>query len=206
MTSRNQETEDDGLTTAVPPNPGGERGSLSNNVDGDLREPVSGRDHLRGTSGAPMTMLIYGDFECRHCAVAHEMVEQLRSNYGEQLRFAFRHMPIPSAHRHAVPAALAAEAAGEQGKFWEMHDRLYEDREALENDKLIEHARALDLDIERFREAIDREVFGARIEADVDSAVRSGVNEIPAFFFNGDRHRGRNDLDQLRESIEAKLG
>src|SRR5262245_12634267 len=126
-----------------------------------LTPPVSSDDHRAGPDDAPVTLLGYGDFECPHCGRAHPIVLAVRERMGPRLRFVFRHFPLAQVHPHAMPAAEAAEAAGEQGKFWEMHDALFQNQKALADADLIRYAQALGLDAER----VERElVSGAHEE------------------------------------------
>ena len=171
-------------------------------LDDDLRKPVSGRDHSRGEAGASVTVVVYADFECRHSTDAAAAIAELQQSSEVPIRVAFRHLPNPAAHRGSVAAALAAEAAGDQGCFWEMHDLLFAEPDSLDLDGLCELARRLDLDVERFREAVSDEVFAERLENDVDTAMRSNVDGTPAIFVNGARHRGSNELKALREAVE----
>lgn len=171
-------------------------------LDDDLRKPVSGRDHARGEASAAVTMVMYGDFECPHSTDAAAAIAELQREAGVEFRLAFRHLPNPATHRGSVDAALAAEAAGDQGSFWQMHDLLFAAEESLDLDGLTGLARRLDLDAERFREAVSDEVFAERLENDVDSAMRSNVDGTPAIFINGARHRGSNEIEALRAALE----
>jgi NhaA family Na+:H+ antiporter len=171
-------------------------------LDDDLRKPVSGRDHTRGDASASVTLVIYADFECGHSTDAAAAIAELQESSEAPIRVAFRHLPNPTAHRGSVAAALAAEAAGDQGCFWEMHDLLFAAEESLDLEGLSELARRLDLDVDRFRTAVSDEVFAERLENDVDSAMRSNVDGTPAIFVNGARHRGSNELEALREAVE----
>src|SRR5438045_1000364 len=119
-----------------------------------LTVPVRRQDHFRGSLTAPIILVEYGDFECPYCGQAHGIVKAIVDEMGPQLCFGFRNFPLASIHPHAETAALAAEAAGTQGKFWEMHDVLYENQHALEVDDLLEYARALDLEMTEFEAAL----------------------------------------------------
>ena len=158
--------------------------------DGALTPPVSERDHASGSPTAPVTLVEYGDYECPHCGHAHPIVESIRRKLGKRLRFVFRNFPLAEAHPHARHAAEAAEAAAEQGKFWEMHDAMFEDQSALEDDQLVAKAERLKLDGARIATALAEGAYTKRVRDDFRSGVRSGVNGTPTFFINGRRYDG----------------
>ena len=170
-----------------------------------LTVPVDERDHIRGPVDAPLTLLEYGDFECPHCGAAHPIVEAIRPRLGRRLRFVYRHFPLTNVHPHAESAAEAAEAAGAQGSFWEMHDRLFEHQDALEDEDLVAHAVALGVDVDRFVEELANGVHAPRVRQDFLSGVRSGVNGTPTFYINGVRHDGGYDMASLLVALEAAL-
>jgi NhaA family Na+:H+ antiporter len=171
-----------------------------------LKLPVSDRDHIRGPVDARVTLVEYGDYECPHCRQVHPIVKELRSRFGERLRYVFRHFPITSMHPHAQLAAEAVEAAGSQGKFWEMHDLLFEHEGALTREELLGYAGLLGLDRERFEEELTQQVHRARVREDFRSGIRSGANGTPTLFLNGVRYDGAWDLDSLIAEIEKPLG
>jgi len=166
-----------------------------------LKPPLSERDHIKGPAEAQIELVEYGDFECPHCGRAALVVNQLTEEMGDRLRFAFRHFPLSKMHPHARLAAQAAEAAGAQGKFWEMHDLLFANASALEPQNLVEYATLLELDIARFESELAAETYTGRVQEDVASGVRSGVNGTPTFFVNGKRHNGGYTIESLQEGI-----
>jgi protein-disulfide isomerase len=166
-----------------------------------LKPPVSDRDHILGPSKALFELVEYGDFECPHCARASVAVAELRAEMGEQLRFVFRHFPLAKMHPHARKAAMAAEAAGAQGMFWQMHDLLFQNASALSIADLIRYATDLGLDVARFELELSSDVYAPRVQEDVSSGVRSGVNGTPTFFINGVRHNAGYTVDDLREGL-----
>jgi Na+/H+ antiporter NhaA len=169
-----------------------------------LDSPVNpARDHLRGRAGAPLTLVEYGDFECPFCAAATGMVSRLRDRFGDELRYVFRHLPLSDVHPHAELAARAAEAAGTQGRFWEMHDMLFEHQEELEYEDLIGYAGQLALDVEAFARTLDDEALAARVRDDVASAEASGARATPTFFIGGRRHVGPYDAETIARELEA---
>jgi protein-disulfide isomerase len=170
-----------------------------------LKVPVNERDHVRGASNAAVTLVEYGDYQCPFCGAAHGSVKEVQRVIGDDLLFAFRHFPLTQIHPLALPAAEAAEAAGAQEKFWEMHDLLFENQQHLEAPYLLKYATALGLDLERFAADLKSGKFDSKIREDFLSGVRSGVNGTPTFFINGVRHNGGYDAASLIEAISAEL-
>jgi Na+/H+ antiporter NhaA len=160
------------------------------------------RDHIRGPVDAPVTVVEYGDFECPYCGMAEPIVRELLRDFVD-VRYVWRHLPLTDVHPHAQLAAGAAEAAADQGAFWEMHDVLLTHQDALEPRDLVGYAEELGLDVERFRDDL-REGSGAgRVAEDVDSADLSGVSGTPTFFINGNRHYGAYDIATLSAAVRA---
>jgi protein-disulfide isomerase len=170
-----------------------------------LTLPVGERDHAQGLADAPVTLVEYGDYECPYCGQAYPVVKEVQARFGDRLRFVFRNFPIANAHPHAEHAAEAAEAAAAQGKFWEMHDRLFEHQRQLGDGDLVDHARALGLDAGRFAEDLAEHRLAERVREDFMSGVRSGVNGTPTFFVNGRRHDRAWDAEGLGKAIESEL-
>jgi protein-disulfide isomerase len=172
----------------------------------DLTLAVSDeRDHIRGPRTAPVTLVEYGDFECPHCGQAHGVLNELLGQMGDEFRLVFRNFPLTQVHPHAERAAEAAEAAGAQGRFWEMHDALFENQDALEDESLFSYAQDLDLDLVAFERDVVGGVYTPRVREDFMSGVRSGVNGTPTFFINGQRHNGPWDVESLGTAILAEL-
>jgi NhaA family Na+:H+ antiporter len=164
------------------------------------------RDHVRGGSEAPVTLVEYGDFQCPYCGEAYPVVHELLERFGDQLRFVFRHMPLADLHPRAPFAAEAAEAAASQQRFWEMHDRLFEHQLELGDEELREHAESVGVpDGERFDAELRDRVHEARVEADYESGARSGVPSTPRFFINGVIHLGSASYAELAEAIDEEL-
>ncbi len=168
-----------------------------------LAPPVGPADHAHGPADAPVTLVEYGDYECPHCGLAHPIVKAVESRLGDRLRFVFRHFPISSNHPHAQHAAEMAEAAGERGKFWEMHDLLYGNQDALEDEDLLGYAESLGIDPAWAASALQSGTFAERVRASFLSGVRSGVNGTPTFFINGVRHEGPPDEASLLAALAA---
>ena len=166
-----------------------------------LTVPVGPRDHVAGPSGAPVTLVEYGDFQCPDCRRAYPIVKEVQQALGSGLRFVFRHFPLTRIHTEAEHAAEAAEAAGAQRAFWQMHDRLFERQFALDDDHLIEYASELGLDAERIRGELDAGTHRDRVREDFMSGVKSGVNGTPTFFINGVRYDDSWDRDSLLAAL-----
>jgi protein-disulfide isomerase len=167
-----------------------------------LTPPLSARDHIQGSPEASIVLVEYGDYECPYCGEAYPVVKELQQRLKGKLSFVFRNFPLANAHPHAEFAAEAAEAAAGQGKFWEMHDVLYENQQALEPDNLIEYGSALGLDMRRFTKELNEHLYAPRVREDFRSGVRSGVNGTPTFFINGVRHNGSYDLRSMLTALK----
>ena len=163
--------------------------------------PVSPRDHIRGLITAPISLVQYGDYQCPHCAKVHSIIQVLQQQLSGQLRYIYRHFPCHVLHPDAQHAAEAAEAAGNQGKFWEMHDCLYVNHHALSNGHLVEYAIALNLDINQFLQEVTGDWYVKHIEEDLESGRASGVTMTPAFFINGYRYEGGLDQESFLEAL-----
>ncbi len=169
----------------------------------DLAVPVDPRrDHVRGPDDAPVTLVEYGDFECPYCGQAEPAVRELMADYGD-LRYVWRHLPLTDVHPHAQLAAEAAEAAANQGKFWEMHDQLLLHQDALTAKDLVRDAAELGLNADRFAQDMRGRTGQPKVISDVDSADLSGVSGTPTFFINGRRHHGAYDIDTLSAAVRA---
>jgi protein-disulfide isomerase len=176
---------------------------MSTQWEAVLTMPVTDdRDHVQGPTDARVTLVEYGDYECPYCGAAYPIVKDIQQRMGERLRFAFRNFPITTSHPHAQHAAEAAEAAAAQGKFWEMHDHLYENQRHLRDDDLHSHAEALGLDVAVFDKELAEHVQADRVHEDFMSGVRSGVNGTPTFFINGLRHDDSYGSETLLQALE----
>ena len=169
---------------------------LSADVDPD-------RDHIRGPERAPVTLVEYGDLQCPYCGQAEVVIRELLDSFGDDLRYVWRHLPLNDVHPNAQIAAEATEAAGAQGDFWDMHDRLLAHQDELTGPDLRRHAEVLGLDVDRFWEEVQRRDYADRVADDVATADASGVAGTPGFFINGRRHRGAYDVDTLTAAVKA---
>jgi predicted DsbA family dithiol-disulfide isomerase len=171
----------------------------------DLAEPVDPQvDRFRGPAEEVLTLVEYGDFECPHCGQAEPAIRQLLRDFGGELRFVFRHLPLTDVHPNAQMAAETAEAAAAQGKFWEMHDMLFAHQSALTLSDLMDYARELQLDLDAFERDLRTRRHARRVARDTAGAAESGVAGTPTFFIDGRRHYGAFDLASLTESLLRK--
>lgn len=170
-----------------------------------LTSPVGPRDHALGAANAPVTLVEYGDFECPFCGRAYPELKRVLHELPGKVRFVFRHFPVSEQHPHAEHAAEVAEAAAAQGKFWEMHDCLYQRQGALADADLLRYARELGLDAARVQRELEEHVHAARVRDDIVSGMRSGVTGTPRFFINGRRHEEPGDARTLLAALRRAL-
>jgi protein-disulfide isomerase len=171
----------------------------------DLSPAPSSADHVRGSLDAPVVITEFADFECPYCGAAHPVIESVRKAFGARVALVFRHFPL-SMHPHAQNAAEAAEAAGATGKFWEMHDLLFENQERLSNADLERYAEASAVAAKAVREALEHRTYRAQIERDVASGRASGIEGTPALFINGFAYEDEVTVEALGAAIEQALG
>jgi protein-disulfide isomerase len=169
---------------------------------GDLQVPVNTKDHAQGSDTAPVTLVEYADYECPYSRLAYHVVKGLQRELGDQLRFVYRNFPLREIHPHAQHAAEAAEAAAQQGWFWEMHDYLFEHQYALDDEHLRQYATSLGLDALRFDQDMAQHRYAGRIEGDLLGGVQSGVRGTPTFFINEVRFEGSPDRESLLSTIQ----
>ena len=170
-----------------------------------LTPPVNINDHVQGPPDGTVILVEYGDYQCPHCAAAFPIVKQIQKAFVKNLQFAFRHFPLSNVHEYAFPAAIAAEAAGRQGKFWEMHDMIFERQSLLSGNAFLEFAKELGLKIPAFKMDLQDPKLGEKVEVDFESGMRSGVNGTPSFFVNGDKHDGPFNYASLASAVEEKM-
>jgi protein-disulfide isomerase len=169
-----------------------------------LKVPVTAEDHIEGDPTAEFTLLEYGDYECPHCGRAYGIVKQVQKHFGRRLRFVFRNFPLAQIHPHAQTAAETAEFAGAHGRFWEMHDLLFENQDRLGLPLLLALTEELGLDPQALRDALTAGEFEPRVRRDFLSGVRSGVNGTPTFFVGENRHDGPWEFEDLVTALEAR--
>lgn len=168
-----------------------------------LKSSVSEKDHASGPESAPVTLLEYGNFECIHCGRAYPVIKEVQRLLGNSLRFVFRHFPTVQTHPHSLRAAEAAEAAGVQGKFWEMHDQLFRHQQALEDGDLLRYARRIGLDAERFQRDMTENTFLKQVVADYNrSLFDEHITGTPTIYLNEIRYTGATNLEGLLDAIK----
>ena len=170
-----------------------------------LAVPVTGRDHIRGSASAAVTLVEYGDYACPHCNEARSVVKRLEEALGDRLRYAFRNFPMPTLHPKPPRAAEAAEAAGAQNKFWEMHDLLYDRQTALSDKHLKVYGTLVGIDMERFNRDLMLQTFALRVREDTLSAIQSGVNTTPTLFINDSRYLGPCDFEAMLSALKRLI-
>jgi len=170
-----------------------------------LRTPVTSRDHIQGPEDAELTLVEYGDYECPSCGSAYPIVKRIQEQFGKRLRFVFRNFPLSEIHPHAESAAETAEFSAPQGRFWEMHDLLFENQEQLSEALYSALAEKLGLSQTALLQALEEGKYKDRVRADFSSGVRSGVNGTPTFFINGMRHDGTFDYETLVLALREKV-
>ena len=167
---------------------------------------IEEHDHLRGSRDAQVMLVEYGDFQCPYCARAHAALSELMQQHGERVALVYRHLPLADLHPFAAPAAQAAEAAGAQGKFWEMHDALFDHQDMLDEDALPALASGLGLDAQRFASELGDGSHSARVEQQAEQARTLGARGTPTFFINGERYHGDSDHASLASALKKALG
>jgi protein-disulfide isomerase len=170
-----------------------------------LRVPVTSTDHSQGPENAETILVEYGDYECPYCGRAYPIVKQVQKHFGKRLRFVFRNFPLGEMHPHAQAAAETAEFAAAHGKFWEMHDALYENQQSFSEQFFLGLAQELELPATALRQALEAGEFRERVRNDFGGGIRSGVNGTPTFFINGRRHDGPPDFESLVFAIDHAI-
>jgi protein-disulfide isomerase len=173
-------------------------------ISKQLNPPTNQADHSQGTADAAIEIVEYGDFECPDCGDAYRTVKKIEQVFGNQIRFVFRNFPLTDIHPYAMAAAMAAEAAGLQHKYWEMHDLIFKNQDQLSEDLFVELANNMGLDSGKFKHDLQDKALHERILSDFDSGVQNGVNGTPTFFVNGQKFDGGADdlFNMLRENAD----
>lgn len=171
---------------------------------------INDNENIKGNKNATTTLIEYSDFQCPACGSYYPIVKKISEDMGEQVQFAYRHFPLPQ-HKNAKLAATVAEAAGKQGKFWEMHDLIFQNQSDWSEEKnasaiFAKYAQELNLDLARFQTDIASEEIKAKIENDSQSGVKAGVNSTPSFFLNGKKLDNPRNYDEFKNAIEQALG
>ena len=168
-----------------------------------LRQPISEGDHIQGNPDAPVELVEYGDYQCPHCGRAYPVIKDLQKELGSSLKFIFRNFPLTKIHPQAKSAAVAAEAAAFQGKYWEMHDILFENQKRLTPQAILEYAATLELNMQQFEQDVLSPELEEKVDAQFYSGMRSGVNATPTFFINGEKYEVAPE--DLQVFIEANF-
>ena len=178
---------------------------MTTTVPTEFAPPITGRDHVRGSGSAVVTLLEYGDYKCPRCNEARFVVRRLEAVLGDQMRFVFRNYPLSSLEVNSKHAAEAAETSGAQNKFWEMHDLLFNQQHALSDKHLRVYATQCGLDMERFNRDMALHTFDFRVREDILSGHQNGVSDTPTFFINDRRHPGPYDYETLLSAMKEFL-
>ena len=171
----------------------------------NLKPPVNELDHIKGNPRAPAQLVEYGDFQCPHCSAAHPIIKEIEKHFSDKLCFIFRHFPLSESHPFAQAAAVASEAASNQGKFWETHDMIYENQENLSPATLLLIAGTLKLNMKVFQHDIQDQQLFEKVESNFESGILSGVNGTPSFYINGFQHYGPYEYHALVNAINYAL-
>jgi protein-disulfide isomerase len=171
----------------------------------ELKPPVNSKDHIQGNITAPLELVEYGDYQCPHCGRAYPIIKNVQRKLGVDLKFVFRNFPLSEMHPDAFNAALAAETAGLQHKFWQMHDIMFENQQELDLGSLFFYAKTIGVDLERFKKDIQKNTIVAKVEEDIESGVRSGVNSTPSFYINGKKYNGDWEEDVFVQYLKSRL-
>lgn len=162
-------------------------------------------DHFYGSEMAPLEMIEYGDYQCPYCGLAYPMVKSIQQQFGKDLRFVFRNFPWSKIHPQAFAAAVATEAAAMQNRFWEMHDIVFENQQAIMEEDLMRFAEELGINTAQFERDMKRAELAEKVRNDFESGIRLGVNRTPTFFVNGKRYEGHLHEDQLAGFLQEQL-
>lgn len=169
-------------------------------------DEIGPHEHVRGPQDAPLTLIEYGDFQCPYCARAHEALTSLADELGD-IRLVFRHLPLADLHPLAELAAESAEAAASQGKFWDMHDSLFEQQaDLMDEQDLADLADSVGLDPDRYRADVEGRRHRPRVQGDLERARADGASRTPTFFINGALYQGDSDRASLQQALSAALG
>lgn len=171
----------------------------------NLKPPVNELDHIRGNPLAPVQLVEYGDFQCPHCGAAHPVLKEIEKHFSEGISLVFRHFPLSESHPFAQAAAVASEAAANQGQFWQMYDLIYENQEGLNPETILKMAGTLNLNMTVFQKDIKDQSLFDKVESNFESGILSGVNGTPTFYINGFQHYGSYEYHPLVNAINYAI-
>jgi protein-disulfide isomerase len=185
-------------------------GSATPGSAAPLADAVTEADWFKGNKDAKVTLLEYSDFQCPACAAYYPVLKQLVTELGNDIKIVYRHFPLSSIHANAQAGAWATEAAGNQGRFWEMHDKLFENQNVWAStkdpfDTFKRYAEELKLDINKFKADYESNAVHDKVDEQYKSGVRSGVNSTPSFFLNGQRMQNARDYNYLKSKVQAEI-
>ena len=166
---------------------------------------ISSTDHTRGHEDAKITLIEYADFACPYCARAHRSLTALLPKYGKDVRLVYRHMPLTDMHPDAQPAAEASEAADAEGKFWEMHDALFEGQDDLSDAAIVAMASRIGFDVDKLQDALANSTYAQRVGSDAAAGRKAGAHRTPTFFIDGVQFDGDSDEESLDRALSAAL-
>ena len=176
-----------------------------NQIVTDMYLEVNKNDHIQGSVNAPIELIEYADFQCPYCGRAYYIVKKLQKKLGNNIKFVFRHFPLTELHPYALHASIAAEIAGSYGKFWEMHDLLFENQNALDDYYLLEYAKKLGIKATDFEMDFGKDRFYQKVKDDYDSGIENGVQGAPTFFVNGELYDGNWMTSEFVEYLESLI-
>lgn len=166
---------------------------------------TTNEDHIQGLANAPIELVEYGDFQCPYCKKAYYIVKEIQQELGDNLKFVFRNFPLTDLHPHAMHAAIAAETAAQQGKFWNMHDILFENQKFLDDSYLMQYAKIIGLNPQRFEEDFGNDKSYAKVKKDYESGEENGVEGTPTFFINGQLYEGNWMESEFKEYMKSLI-
>lgn len=166
---------------------------------------IEASDHIQGSTSAPIVLVEYADYQCPYCGQAYPIIKQLQKKFGENMAFVFRNYPIQELHPYALHVAIAVETASLQGKFWEMHDMIFENQRNLDDQSLVDYARRIGVDTEKFENDFGSKATVNKVEKDMESGNEAGVQGTPAFFVNGKYFTGNWTTSEFMEYLESLL-
>lgn len=166
---------------------------------------ITNEDHAQGLANAPIELVEYGDFQCPYCKKAYYIVKEIQQELGDNLKFVFRNFPLTDLHPHAMHASIAAETAAQQGKFWDMHDILFENQKFLDDSYLMQYAKIIGLNPKRFEDDFGNDKSYAKVEADYESGEENGVEGTPTFFINGQLYEGNWMEAEFKEYMKSLI-
>ena len=168
-----------------------------------LKPAVNSNDHVQGNQNAIIELVEYGDYQCPHCGHAYPIIKNMQKELGNKIKFIFRNFPLSEIHPNAMNAAVAAEVASSQNKFWEMHDIIFENQDFLSDVNLVKYAAKLGLNIEQFEADFEKPKYFKKVEADFESGIRSGVNGTPSFFISGEKFDGSLEENDFLKYLKS---